>query len=423
MFKTNYQNIIQNNRIRNFVIYGIGQIVNLVSPLLVMPYLVMICEKEGLGKIGVGFSFALVLNVLIDYGSYINGTKEISINRNNPEIIKKKIVSIYVMKLFLLVILILTAFLVISFIPFFNKEQAVFIFSFLYVIGQLINPTWIFQGLENYKWISFINIISKAIYVAGIFIFIHKKDDYIYANAYLGLGLIISSLIGLISLIKKYNLRFYHNVNQDALRLLKEEFSLTFSQLFLSFYQYLPIMIISYVGGNGMAGQYRIIEQIVMTFRTYFQMFFNFIYADVCLQIHMSLKNGISNWLKYNGLNYLFVLFLVIIAFVLTEPILLYFNIPSNELESMIFFFRLGLIIPVFMAISFGLKQLLFALDKNKVYINITIGSSIFSLLVFFLLVKNIGLQGAFLATISIELMVIVLYGIVLKPIIRLSKE
>ena len=80
---------------KNFVIYGIGQIINLVSPLLVVPYLVAICEKEGLGKIGVGFSFALILNVLVDYGSYINGTKEISINRNNPEIIKKKIISLH----------------------------------------------------------------------------------------------------------------------------------------------------------------------------------------------------------------------------------------------------------------------------------------------------------------------------------------
>ncbi|MEO8534331.1 MAG: oligosaccharide flippase family protein [Flavobacterium sp.] len=413
---------MKNNRIKNFIIYGIGQIVNLVSPILVMPYLVAICGKEGLGKIGVGFSFALIFNVLVDYGSYINGTKDISINRNNPEIIRRKIVSIYIMKFFLIVILLFLAFLLIYFVPFFNKEQAVFFFSFSYVIGQLINPTWIFQGLENYKWISFINIISKVIYVAGVFIFINTKDDYIYANAYLGLGLIISGLIGVISLIKKYDLRLHQNVSKDALVLLKTEFSLTFSQLFLSFYQYLPIMIISYVGGNNMAGQYRIIDQIIMTFRTYLQMFFNFIYADVCLQIHTSLKNGISHWFKYNGLNYLFVLSLLIIALVFTEQILLYFNIPSNELGSMTLFFRIGLIIPIFMAISIAIKQLLFALDMNKVYINITIGSSIFSLLIFFLLVKNIGLQGAFMATIIIEIMVIILYCIVLKPMIKLSK-
>ncbi len=388
-----------------------------------MPYLVAVCDKEGLGKIGVGFSFALIMNVWVDYGSYINGTKEIAINRSNEEIIGRKIVSIYVMKLFLILMLLLLTILLVYFVPFFNKERSLFFFSFLYVIGQLINPTWIFQGLENYKWISFINIISKVLYVACVFSFITIKEDYIYANAYLGIGLVISSLVGLISLIKRYNLRFYKGVINDAVRLLKEEFYLTFSQLFLSFYQYMPIMIISYVGGNNMAGQYKIIDQIVMTFRTYLQMFFNFIYADVCLQIHLSLKNGISQWAKHNGYNYILILLLVLTAFTFTEPILLYFNISWSELESMKFFFRLGLIIPIFMAVSTALKLLLFALDRNHAYINITIGSSIFSLIVFFLLVKNTGLQGAFITNIIIEILVIILYCMVLRPIIRFRNK
>nr|WP_314839958.1 oligosaccharide flippase family protein [uncultured Flavobacterium sp.] len=422
MFKSIGLQVFKNSRIKNGTIYGIGQIVNLISPLVVMPYLITICEKEGLGKIGVGFSFALICNVIVDYGSYINGTKAIAIGRNQVESINQKIVSIFVMKLFLLAILLFFSFLLIWFVPFFKQEQAVFFFSLLYVLGQVINPTWVFQGLENYKWISCINIISKLIYVVAVFSFINQKEDYIYANAYLGVGLIVSSVIGLFYLIKKYHLRFYSSVCKDALVLLKQEFSLTISQLFLSFYQYLPIMFISYLGGNAMAGQYRIIDQIVMIFRTYLQMFFNFIYADVCLQIHKNLKKGIIHWLRYYGLNYTVVVLLVIFAFVCTKPILLFFNIRSNELDAMNIFFKIGLIIPLFMAISIALKQLLFALNKNKEYINITIGSSIFSLLVFFIFIKNVGLEGAFLATIFIEIVIIILYCIVLKPLIRLQK-
>ena len=422
MFKSIALQVFKNSKIKNSTIYGIGQIVNLISPLVVMPYLVTICEKEGLGKIGVGFSFALICNVLVDYGSYINGTKAIAISNHDTEIIRHKIVSVYVMKFILLSIVLLFSFFLIWFVPFFKQEQTVFFLSLLYVLGQVINPTWVFQGLENYKWISCINIISKLIYVVGVFSFINKKEDYVYANAYLGVGLIVSSIIGLLYLIKKYHLQFYFSVCKDALELLKQEFSLTISQLFLSFYQYLPIMIISYLGGNAMAGQYRIIDQIVMIFRTYLQMFFNFIYADVCLQIHKNLKQGITHWLRYYGLNYAVVVFSVIVAFVCTKPILLFFNIRSNELDAMNLFFKIGLMIPLFMAVSIALKQLLFALDKNKEYINITIGSSIFSMLVFFIFIKNVGLQGAFLATIFIEIGVIVLYCTVLKPLIRLKK-
>lgn len=417
-----YIQFLFNNKFKNFFIYGIGQAINLISPLIVMPYLVLVCGKEGLGKVGVGFSFALIIIVLIDYGSYINGTKEISINRNDIDKIRKKIVSIYLMKFYLLVFISIISFFLIRLIPFFYKEQLVFFFSLLFVFGQFLNPTWVFQGTESYKWISFINIFSKIIYVVSVFLFVKQGSDYIFVNAYLGLGLIISSLIGLLFLISKYNLKLYFGATKDAFLLINEEFTLTFSQLFLSFYQYLPIILISYIGGNTMAGQYRIIDQVIMIFRTYLQMFFNFVYADVCLQIHLSLKNGIKQWFKYNSLNYILVFFLLLVSYAFSDVILLHFNIQLKELTTMKLYFKTGLIIPLFMGVSIALKQLLFALNKNSNYIIITIATSFLSLFVLYFLVNKIGLQGAFISTIIIEFLVIVLYCGVLKQLLFLKK-
>lgn len=421
LIKNLQQKLFQKKKIRNFFIYGFGQAINLISPLLVIPYIVSICGKDGLGKIGVGFSFALIFNVLIDYGSYINGTKEISINRDNLEILRKKITSIYVMKFFLLLFFGFVAFIIIQFIPFFNKEAAVFYFSFICVVGQFINPTWIFQGTESYKWISFVNVLSKVIYVVCIFVFITKPEQYIYANAYLGLGLITASSVGLTAIIKQYNLKLYKGVSNDAIALIKEEFSLTFSQLFLSFYQYLPIIIVSAVGGNTMAGQYRIIDQIIMVFRTYLQMFFNFIYADICLQFYNSIKEGLKSWIKYNGLNYILIIFLASTVFIFSDTILLFFKMKPEELSSMGFYLKTGLLIPIFMGVSFALKQLLFALNKNKEYIRITIATTFLSLILLYGLVNKVGLVGSFVSTIAVEVVVILLYYTVLRKTIPLT--
>lgn len=422
MIKDFIQKLFYNKKIKNFFIYGFGQAINLISPLLVMPYIVSICGKDGLGKIGVGFSFALIFIVFIDYGSYINGTKNISINRDNLDILRKKITSIYVMKVFLLLVFSFVAFLIIQIIPFFNKEAAVYYFSFLCVVGQFINPTWIFQGTESYKWITFVNVLSKVLYVVCVFIFISKPEQYIYANAFLGLGLIISSTIGLIAIINQYQLKLYKGVIQDAAILLKEEFSLTFSQLFLSFYQYLPIIIVSAIGGNTMAGQYRIIDQIIMIFRTYLQMFFNFVYADVCLQIFNDAKNGFKAWIKYNALNYVLIVSLVFLVYLFSNNILLFFKTKPDELVNMRLYLTTGLFIPMLMGISFALKQLLFALNKNKEYIKITIITTILSLIFLYMLLSKIGLQGAFLSITAVELIVVVLYYIVLKSNFRFNQ-
>ena len=83
--------IFNKRKIKDFFIYGFGQAINILSPLVVLPFLIHKCGIEAVGKVGVGMSVALILNGIIDYGSYINGVKEISINRENPVVLEKKI--------------------------------------------------------------------------------------------------------------------------------------------------------------------------------------------------------------------------------------------------------------------------------------------------------------------------------------------
>lgn len=170
-----------------------------------------------------------------------------------------------------------------------------------------------------------------------------------------------------------------------------------------------------------MAGQYRIIDQIVMVFRTYFQMFFNFSYADVCLNIYENKIEGINIWLKYNGYNYFLVLFLLICFGIFSTEILYYFKVAVTD--NMNSLFIIGLFIPVFMGISFSLKQLMFSFNENKSYIVITITSTIFSLLLMFWLINKMGLRGAFVATIIIEILISTAYIFILRPHIFIKQK
>lgn len=400
---------------KDFVIYGLGQAINLISPLLVIPYIISICGEVGLGKAGVGFSFALIAIVLIDYGSYINGTKEVAINNSSKEILEEKFTTIYLSKFILLCIVLILCSLIIETIPFFQKDKIQLLLSLLIVVGQFINPIWFFQGIQNFKWISIVNVLSKVIYVSEVFIFIKKPEDYIYLNLFFGIGLMAASSLGFIWICRKYSFSLKNCSLTNALELIKSEFSLTISQLFFSFYQYAPIIIISYVGGNFMAGQYRIIDQVIMIFRTYFQMFFNFIYAEICLKIHKNVATGISYWKKYNGYNYFFIMLILIVFYLNSNMILLFFKVNQANITKMACYFKTGLFIPVFMGISFALKQLMFSFNKNKTYIKITIFSTVLSLPTLFLLLQCIGLRGAFISTIIIEFLIIICYSLILK--------
>lgn len=410
MLKEKIVTKLKSKQIKDFIIYGFGQAINLISPLLVIPYIVFICGEEGLGKAGVGFSFALIAIVLVDYGSYINGTKDISINHKDNAILEDKFTTIYLSKLILLAVVLLISILIIFSIPFFQKDKLQLILSLFIVVGQFINPTWFFQGIQNFKWISTINILSKVIYVASVFLFIKKSEDYIYINLFLGIGSIIASSLGFLWIYTQFSFSLKKASLSKAIDLIKTEFSLTISQLFFSFYQYAPIMLISYFCGNFIAGQYRIIDQVIMIFRTYFQMFFNFIYADICLKIYTDVKTGIYYWKLKNGLNYIMVLALLLVFYFNTESILLYFKVKVTDLDNLKSYFKLGLLIPFFMGISFALKQLMFSFNKNKEYIRITFFATITSLIMTSFLLQKSGLKGAFISTILAEILFIILY-------------
>ena len=190
--------VFSKQKIKDFFIYGLGQAINIVSPLLILPYIIFMCGEEGLGKVGVGMSLALILSGIIDYGSYINGVKDISINRTDKKILEFHFKSIYLSKFILFLGVFLFFILLVCFVPFFEQDKRLYFYSFFIVVGQFINPIWFFQGIENFKLISFINVTSKVIYIFLVFTLLHETSDYIYVNLFLGLGAIIGNVIGLV---------------------------------------------------------------------------------------------------------------------------------------------------------------------------------------------------------------------------------
>lgn len=406
--------VFSKQKIKDFFIYGLGQAINIVSPLLILPYIIFICGQEGLGKVGAGMSLALILSGIIDYGSYITGVKDISINRTDYKILEYHFKSIYLSKFILLLGVLLFFTVLVFFVPFFEQDKRLYFYSFFIVVGQFINPIWFFQGIENFRLISFINVTSKIIYIVLVFTVLEQPSDYIYVNLFLGLGAIFGNVIGLIWLVKKYSFSITSFELKPAVYIIKNEFSFSISQLFLSIYQYSPILLISYVAGDFVAGQFKVIDQIVSIFKTYLNMFFYFVYANICLEISKEVKQGLKVWKQYNGLNFLFLLFVLSVFYYNAELILTYFKIDPKDMEKTVQYFRIGIIVPFLVSISQPLRQLMFAFSENKIYIRITIITTILNLVLLLLFTKYYGLGGAFLSIIMIEIIIIIIYTIIL---------
>lgn len=405
--------ILFHQQFQKLSVYGFGQLFNLATPLLVVPYIVSICGEENFGKTAVGMAIAFFLIVFVDFGSDIIGVREVAINRDNPEVLNKIFTTTYVVKaIILFFVLLIISVIFISF-PFFKTEKTMFFLGLSVLIGQFINPTWFLQGIENVKWITILNVISKTIYLIGVFLTIKKESDYIYVNLWWGIGMIISNTLVFIWILKKHQISFLAISKKEAYKHIRNDFSMFSSQIFVSLQLYAPVVLISYFGNNLMAGQYRIVEQIIVIFKTYIFLFFNFVFPKICYLIEIDFKRGIKNWLIYNGTNFVFVLVGMLFFYIYSYEIVSYFNptnryVLSNLLEAAVF-------IPLILAVSIPLKQLILAFNYKRFYVRLTSIMVIINLFAIVFLLSKYKVYGVFYSLIATDLIVIIFYLYQLK--------
>lgn len=412
------------NKIKEFVtldlgIYFFGQFFNLISPLLVVPYIIGVCGVKNFGKSSVALALVFFVIVIIDYGSDIIGVKQVATNIGNKVILK----NIYMTNMFarLLILVAITLLLSIIFwlVPYFASEKTLFYLTLIVLIGQYINPTWFLQGLEHFKTISVLNIASKTMYVALIFLFIKKPSDYIYINLCLGLGMCFSFLFGIFYCLKKQYIEFKKIQLQHIKTFLTNGFPFCISQIFISFKNYSPIVLIGYLGGFEAAGFFKVIEQILSVFRTYLQVIFKFLYPKICFKFHKNFSDGFMFWKKTNLASFVLLTFMISIVFICSGFVLHFFGLKPLQILEMQPLLRFALFIPLLISIVYAFEQLLLSLAKNNIYIKITIVTVVFNFFCMWFLFLQFNLFGLLSAIMITELIVILCYGLVIFAFLK----
>ena len=400
--------ILFHQQFQKLGIYGFGQLFNLVTPLLVVPYIVSVCGEENFGKTAVGMAISFFLIVFIDFGPDIIGVREVAVNRENQKELNKIFTTTYTVKAIILIGVLLIAAILISTIPFFKIEKTMFFLGLSVLIGQFINPTWFLQGIENVKWITLLNIVSKTIYLIAIYTTIKQESDYIFVNLWWGIGMIVANLFVFVLILKKHKFRFSQiNIAEVGIHI-RNDFSMFSSQIFVSLQLYAPVVLISFFGGNLMAGQYRIVEQIIIVFKTYIFLFFNYVFPKVCYLLEVDAKRGMKNWKIYNGVNFVLVIFGMTLFFIFSYEIVSYFN-PTNlyVLSSLL---EVAVFIPVLLSISIPLKQLILGYNFKKFYVRLTSIMVVFNLLAIVMLLPYYQVYGVFYSLLATDLIIIIFY-------------
>lgn len=159
----------------NFIFQFAYQIIVLVVPLVISPYLTRILGDTSLGKFTFVNSIASYFVLLANLGIAKYGQRLIAKNSKNEDDLRKAFWSLFTVHAIFSMLCLAIYLVVFSFFHF--EDQVLYLVETIFVASALFDITWLFYGLENFKGVVIRNAIIKVLECISIFLLVKKESD------------------------------------------------------------------------------------------------------------------------------------------------------------------------------------------------------------------------------------------------------
>jgi PST family polysaccharide transporter len=300
-------------------------------PLFTLPYLVRVLGAENFGLVNFSFSIIMYFNILVSFGFELSATREISMNRDNIEKVSKIFSTVMLIKILLFIFSFIILSILIFSIDTLHEHMALYYVTFGFVLGNLLFPTWFFQGMEKMKYITYINFVSRVLFTILIFILVKESDDYIYVPLLNTFGTVFGGVYSLWLVFSLYKINVVLPSREEFFSHLKDSYAFFLSRVANDGSRYYAITIIGMSFGNTIVGYYSMIEKLYYAFMSLGGIVAQTIYP------YMSRTKNITFFKKAFSVVVLgTILLLIPVIFFYKEILLLVFNI-NNEIMGYIF--------------------------------------------------------------------------------------
>lgn len=160
---------------KNFIFQIAYQVVILVIPLIIAPYLTRTLGSNALDDYEFTYSIAYYFVLVAMLGISRHGQRIIAARREDKQALGKAFWSLYLVHAAFSVVAIL-AFVVFTAV-FGGDYKTIYFIQTLFVASALFDVTWLFYGLENFKSVVIRNFIIKIVECVLIFCLVKTTSD------------------------------------------------------------------------------------------------------------------------------------------------------------------------------------------------------------------------------------------------------
>ena len=253
--------IITSTVAKNSMWLFVLQFANMVLPLLTIPYVTRVLGERGYGEYSIAYNWVTYFQVIVEYGFAFGGARKLAIDEDLSE--NNKVFSSIITARFGLFILCILSFNLISLLgdiskPLYNDTMILMVVVF----SVVFQANWIFQGKQQMKFLTIINVVGRIISVVLILLFVKHSDQvWLYCILY-SFTFIFSSVLGVVVASRKFGLKYTFPGIKSTKDALVENFPLFTSVAVSRLFGSVGITILALYTSESIVGGYSAVYKI-----------------------------------------------------------------------------------------------------------------------------------------------------------------
>ncbi|CVH78745.1 Putative O-antigen transporter [Clostridiales bacterium CHKCI006] len=416
----NIKKILYNKSFQNGGWMYLLQFFNTILPLVTLPYITRILGTTQYGTFSIALNIIGYLQVIIEYGFGMSATRKIALSNKNTTQISK----IFTCVIFSRTILLIGTYLFVVAYCLINSNGYVQIVSLLVLsiclFGYCLEQSWLFQGMQELKYLSIINIIARSVSVILIFVLIKTSNDLIMYCFLYSISPLLSGILGVILAHKKYQVKLIKVNVDDIIEELKNGWYVFTTQLSSKVFGSIGITFLGIFSSSSIVGIFSAIQKIPNLLMLAWSPISQILYPISSKKIQNSYSEGKRFILKVKNILVLIFSFVAIFIAIFSKPII---HIAFGSQYSVYYYWIFPLLLWLIIAIlnNFYGIQILLGSGYDREYSKCFQIGVVCTLLFNFTFIFFWGGLGAAIAPLASELILTVLLKKEIKKIEKLN--
>jgi PST family polysaccharide transporter len=174
---TQWSRVRHSRLVENIVALYVVQFANYLLPLVTVPYTVRVLTPGGYGLGAFAVSFAGFFGTLADYGFNLTASRAVAVHRNDRHEVSRIASQVVFTKGVLLGGCAVVFWLLTSIVPKLQGNTLVMWMGFVQIGVLSFTPFWLYQGLEELRFSSRVNLAARVAYVPALFLIVRHPAD------------------------------------------------------------------------------------------------------------------------------------------------------------------------------------------------------------------------------------------------------